>query len=681
MYRSLRKAILIFIVSQISLINYGQIIADHNIVADFDKIPAYYINEVKKMWLVYAGESHSYAIRAGLAYLESQYPQFAANVRESGTPDPYTTSDLRASAGTWGDYSNSSGWIYNYGEEDWFTNSTALSRTKAGISYCNSHSLTISAIGLGWCWDLVGLSSTSGLGTADPVSGNIWYGVSKQGPQGDRGWGLDDADYAITGNSINLDTYLKATQEYIDYCAANSISTKVFFTTGTVDAIYGEAGYGGYLKNERIRSYVRANPSRILFDYADILCYNNDGTTLNTSWNGHSYPRITTANQGNADIGHIGSTGALRLAKAMWWMLARMTGWDGTATNVIPVTAITVTGAGGATAITTENGTLQLSATVTPSNATNKSVIWSISNGTGQASISSSGLVTAIAGGTVTARATAADGSGVYGTLVITISNQVIPVTGITVTGAGGATAITTDNGTLQLSAAVLPANATNKTVTWAVSNGTGQASINASGLVTAISNGTITAGAIAADGSGVYGIIVITISNQVIPVSGITVTGAGGLTTITTENGTLQLSATVTPSNATNKSVIWSISNGTGQASISSSGLVTAIAGGTVTARATAADGSGVYGTLVITISNQVIPVTGITVTGAGGATTITTDNGTLQLSAVVLPANSTNKTVTWAISNGTGQASISASGLVTAICKRDSYSECYCN
>ncbi len=39
----------------------------------------------------------------------------------------------------------------------------------------------------------------------------------------------------------------------------------------------------------------------------------------------------------------------------------------------------------------------------------------------------------------------------------------------------------------------------------------------------------------------------------------------------------------------------------------------------------------AGYIGTLVITISNQVIPVTGITVTGAGGSSIITTDNGTL--------------------------------------------------
>ena len=116
---------------------------------------------------------------------------------------------------------------------------------------------------------------------------------------------------------------------------------------------------------------------------------------------------------------------------------------------------------------------------------------------------------------------------------------------------------------------------------------------------------------------SGVTGTLVITITNQFIPVTGITVTGARGSTTITTDNGSLQLTATVTPSDATNKTVTWSIVNGTGQATINSTGLVTAITSGTVTAVATANDGSGVTGTLVITITNQFIPVTILLVTG----------------------------------------------------------------
>jgi hypothetical protein len=99
--------------------------------------------------------------------------------------------------------------------------------------------------------------------------------------------------------------------------------------------------------------------------------------------------------------------------------------------------------------------------------------------------------------------------------------------------------------------------------------------------------------------------------------VSAITVSGFNGATTITAPGGTLQLSANVLPDNATNRRVSWSVQNGTGQASISASGLVTAIADGTVTATATATDGSGITGNLQLTLSNQSIP-TGIGETDA---------------------------------------------------------------
>jgi uncharacterized protein YjdB len=358
---------------------------------------------------------------------------------------------------------------------------------------------------------------------------------------------------------------------------------------------------------------------------------------------------------------------------------ARATANDGTgiygiltitvSNQVITVSSITVTGAGGATTIASDNGILQITANVLPANATNKTITWSLTSGTDKASISSTGLVTALDNGTAVAKASANDGSGVYGILTITISNQVIPVTSITIAGESGRSLITVIGGTLQLSASVLPSNATNKTVTWSISSGTDKASISSTGLITALDNGTSIAKAVANDGSGVYNVITITISNQVIPVSSVTVTGAGGVSAISSDNGTLQLSANVLPVNATNKTVIWSISSGTEKASISSSGLITALDNGTVTARATTNDGSGVYGILVITISNQVIPVSSVTVTGAGGISTITTENGSLQLSAAILPANATNKTVTWSISNGTDKATISSAGLVTAI------------
>jgi len=90
--------------------------------------------------------------------------------------------------------------------------------------------------------------------------------------------------------------------------------------------------------------------------------------------------------------------------------------------SIILVNAITVQALGGATSITTQGGSLQMAATVLPSNASNASFTWSVKNQT--ATINSSGLLTAVSDGIDTVIATANDGSGVKGYLAINISNQ-----------------------------------------------------------------------------------------------------------------------------------------------------------------------------------------------------------------------------------------------------------------
>ena len=149
--------------------------------------------------------------------------------------------------------------------------------------------------------------------------------------------------------------------------------------------------------------------------------------------------------------------------------------------------------------LTTKGQTLQLTATVTPDNATNKSVTWTSSN-TAVATVSSTGLVTAVANGTATITATTADGSNKTATCTVTV-NIPVPVTGITL---NKTTATLTSKGpTLQLSATVTPSNATNKSVTWTSSN-TAVATVSNIGLVTAVGAGTATITAAATDGSGI---------------------------------------------------------------------------------------------------------------------------------------------------------------------------------
>lgn len=103
--------------------------------------------------------------------------------------------------------------------------------------------------------------------------------------------------------------------------------------------------------------------------------------------------------------------------------------------------------------------------------------------------------------------------------------------------------------------------------------------------------------------------LISVTVSGDILAQS-ITVEGAGGVTEINNDLGTLQMSADLLPVNALNSDYTWSIINGTGSATISSTGLLSAVNNGTVTVKATADDISGTSGTAIITINNQTIGV-----------------------------------------------------------------------
>jgi uncharacterized protein YjdB len=325
----------------------------------------------------------------------------------------------------------------------------------------------------------------------------------------------------------------------------------------------------------------------------------------------------------------------------------------------IPVTSIVVTGKDEATSV--PNGsTLQMNADVLPGNATNKSVTWSVEQGSENATIDEmTGLLTGTAVGEVVVKATANDLSGVVGRKTITIA--AIPVTSIVVTGKDEATSVS-NGSTLQMHADVLPGNATNKSVTWSVEQGSENATIDeTTGLLTGTAVGEVVVKATANDLSGVVGRKTITIA--AIPVTSIVVTGKDEATSV--PNGsTLDMNADVSPGNATNTSVTWSVEAGTGTATISPTGLLTGTTVGTVTVKATAKDNPGIVGTKIITVT--ALPVNSIVVTGTDNATTVI-NGSSLQMNAAVWPENASNTDVTWSVVANTGKATISATGLLT--------------
>lgn len=354
------------------------------------------------------------------------------------------------------------------------------------------------------------------------------------------------------------------------------------------------------------------------------------------------------------DLIHMNALGGTRYGDYVWSKLRHL-GWLGSrptapgAVTPVPVTGVSIVQGASATIAMLE--TLQLSTSIVPANATDKGVTWATTNAS-VVSVSMDGLITGVAGGSADVTVTTSDGA-FTDLIAITVSTVNIPATGVTVTPDTWAGIVT---GTTQLTATVAPANATTKTVTWSTDNAS-IATVSGAGVVTAVGAGTATITATTTDGS-FTDTSAITVTSGVVAVTGVTVTPDADATPV---GGTVQLTATVAPTAATNKAVSWMSSNPS-LATVNSSGLVTAVAVGSVTITATTTDGS-FTDTSAITVTP--VSVTGITVTPDTATTWI---GSTAQLTATVAPANASNKAVVWNSTNA-AVASVNSSGLVTGV------------
>lgn len=309
-----------------------------------------------------------------------------------------------------------------------------------------------------------------------------------------------------------------------------------------------------------------------------------------------------------------------------------------------------------------KGATEKLSATVSPSNATNKSVSWQSGN-TAVATVDNSGNVTAVAVGSTTITVKTADGNKTAScTVTVTEDEQqggdTIAVTGVTISKKA---LNLTVNGTETLTATVAPANASNRTVTWSSGN-TAVATVSGNGLVTAKSAGTATITVTTADGSFTDACTV-TVSNATVAVTGVLL----DKTTATAKvDETVKLTATVNPANASNKTVTWSSGNAA-VASVDNNGVVTGKSVGTATITVTTADGNKTA-TCTVTVEPKALATVKVTGVQLDKTTASLKINSTVKLTETVAPANASNKAVTWQSGN-TAVATVDQTGLVTAV------------
>jgi trimeric autotransporter adhesin len=283
-----------------------------------------------------------------------------------------------------------------------------------------------------------------------------------------------------------------------------------------------------------------------------------------------------------------------------------------------------------------------------------RTVVWA-SSAPQVATVDSKGKVTGVAAGTATITGTI---EGRTASSVITVG--VIPVAAVAVTPGSAAinvgqsaalTAVTTDaNGN----------TLTGRTITWASAN-TAVATVSASGLVMGVGAGTTTIRATSEGKTGTAQVAVTAPAPTPPSVASVTVTPSS--TTLAT-GGTATLTATVKQSDGTvltGRTVTWS-SSAPNVATVSNSGVVTAVAPGNATITATS---EGKSGTASVTVSPPAVASVSV-----NPAALTLTNNHPKTLTATVYDAAQheiTGRTITWS-SSDSSLAAVAKTGPTTA-------------
>ena len=231
-----------------------------------------------------------------------------------------------------------------------------------------------------------------------------------------------------------------------------------------------------------------------------------------------------------------------------------------------------------------KNQTVNVKATIAPSNAANKNVKWKSSN-TKAVKVDSKGNIKGIANGSATITATAKDNSKVYKQVTVKVSTKTVKINKSSLTVTTGKTG--------QLTATVSPADSTNKAVVWSTSNKK-VATVSSKGKVTGKSKGTATITATVKGAKSVK--VKVTVKSPIVPKS----VKLNKTSASIVQGKTVTLVAAVSPSNAVNKTLKWTTSNKK-IATVNSKGKVTAVGVGTAKITAVTTNGKKTSATIKV--------------------------------------------------------------------------------
>ena len=301
---------------------------------------------------------------------------------------------------------------------------------------------------------------------------------------------------------------------------------------------------------------------------------------------------------------------------------------------------------------------VQLTATVTPEDATNKAVVWASANEE-IATVDETGLVKAVAEGATTITVTTKDGDKTA-SAAIKVESGAVAVESVALDITEKELLVGEE---LQLTATISPADATDKDVTWESSKKS-VATVDANGLVKAVGEGEAKITVKTVDG-GKKASATITVIKPHVDVTGVTLDKAEAQLEV---GQTIQLTATVAPADATNKEVEWKSSDEK-VATVDANGLVKAIAVGDADITVTTKEGGKTASAKISVVEPEppVVAVESVTLDITEQELKVGEE---LQLTATVKPDDATNKDVEWK-SSDEKIATVDANGLVKAIAK----------